>query len=1168
MLRARFLGRFEIQINQTPIDIPARKAQSLFAYLIMNSESQHRREKIAGLLWPDSDDASARSKLRYALWQLRSAIGEQYFIASKVSLGFNSDADYWVDCKEIEEDWNDYLTTREIERIIELYEGEFLPGFYEDWVFLVRDQLRAKYDIKFSLFLKRLGEENRWQEVLKWAEMWIALGEIPEPAYQALMVAHSHLGDKGGSAKAFLRLEQALMEGVGVEPSELSQELYQGILNGALSNLSLDNNLLPTSRMKPRQISDPLKIETIFDQEQRTFVTREKEIGWLNDKFEDAIQESGQVVFIAGDAGQGKTSLLKKFGQQAQNQHEGLIIAYATCEAISGIGDPYLPFRNLLAVLAGDVGTKVSTDLIDQENAQRLWDLLPITAQAILNYGPDLLNNFIPGDSLIRRASFYASDQPDWLASLAHEVDIRKDRPAPINIDHGDSEKKLFDQFEQVLKVLTDYKPVVLILDDMQWADPGTCELFFHLARRIEGQRILILSAYRPADITHGWGVNQHPLGRILPELKRTYGEIEINLNQTSKEDRWRFINEYLDCEPNHFNDSFRKALYQHTDGHPLFTVELFWQIENQGKIFRDGQGTWQVEDNFSWGALPVKVEAAIESRIDRLPPKLREILNIASVQGEEFEAELIAAVSGLDISSTINYLSSEIGRQFNLVEVSEIKFVNQTRLSVYRFQHSLYRQFLYENLDVAEKAVLHERIGLELELLYGDRKAEISVQLAEHFEIAGRFDKAINYLLLAGRNARSVSANEQAISYLRKGIGLLEQLPDGEDRDELELAFQTSLGPLFVAVEGYTSEQAEMVFERARELCERTGNREQLAPALWGLCAFYQVRGKHLKAHQIAGQIEILAQVGEETNLNMLAHWMLGLTHTHLGEFSDARVHLESALNNYDTTQENYLTHLFGQNPKVTCLNYLALNLWILGSLSLALEKCTEAIQYAEQISHPYSIAFAHGMTGLLHVLRKDPKATMERAEKAYQIAKQSRFPFFITLGMILRGWARIQTKKIGLSIKLIEGGIEGMQAIGAELARPFYLSLLAEASTIIANNRDGLKMINSAMDVAESSHEHWFKSGLFISMGNIMNELGGEKDEIGRQYKEAMVIAEIQNAKSLELQAAIHLSNLYKTGLESDQAKEILGELLRGFDNDLEDPVLVEARDIFQHN
>lgn len=1168
MLQARFLGRFEIQANQIPIDIPARKAQSLFAYLIMNSESQHRREKIAGLLWPDSDDASARSKLRYALWQLRSAIGEQYFKASKVTLGFNCDAECWVDCKEIEEDWNDYITTGKMERIIKLYQGEFLPGFYEDWVFLIRDQLQAKYDIKYSLFLKRLGEENRWQEVLKWAERWISLGEIPEPAYQALMVAHSHLGDKGGSAKAFLRLEQALMEGVGVEPSEFSQEIYQRILNGELPNLSVDKDLLPVPRKTARQFIDPVKVEASIDRKQRTFVTREKEIGWLNDKLQETIHEIGQVEFIAGDAGQGKTSLLKKFGQQAQRQHEGLIIAYATCEAISGIGDPYLPFRNLLAVLAGDVGTKVSTDLIDQENAQRLWDLIPITAQALINYGPDLLNNFIPGDSLIRRASFYTSDQPDWLDSLAHEVEIRKGRPAPINIDHSDTEKKLFDQYTQVLQAVADYRPVVLILDDMQWADSGTCELFFHLARRIGGQRILILSAYRPADIAQGWGDNQHPLGRILPELKRMYGELEINLDQTSQEDRWRFINEYLDCEPNHFDDSFREALYQHTDGHPLFTVELLWQMENQGKIYRDAHGTWTVEDDFSWGALPIKVEAAIESRINRLPPQLREILNIASVQGEEFEAELIAVVSGLDITSTINYLSREIAQQHNLVEVSEIKFVNQTRLSIYRFQHSLYRQFLYENLDIAEKSVLHERIGLELEQLYGDQKAAISAQLAEHFENAGTFDKAINYLLRAGKNARSVSANEQAISYLRKGIALIEQLPEGENRDEIELAFQTSLGPLFVAVEGYTSEKAEMVFERARELCERTGNREQLAPALWGLCAFYQVRGKHLKAHQMARQIEILAQVGKENNLNMLAHWMLGLTHTHLGEFSEAKNHLDSALNNYDATQENTLTHLFGQNPKVTCLNYLGLNLWILGYSDLALEQCSKAIHYAEQISHPYSIAFAHGMTGLLHTLRRDPQAAMERGEKAYQVAKQSRFPFFMTLGMIIRGWARAQTKQTGLSIKLIESGIEGMQAIGAELARPFYLSLLAESSISKTNNSDSLKMINSAINLAESTHEHWYKSGLYISKGNILNELGGAKDEIGRHYKEAVDIAEVQNAKSLGLQAAINLFNLYKTGLESDQAKEILGKLLRGFNNDLEDPFLVEARDILSNN
>ena len=141
MLEARFLGKFEIRIDGTPIEIPARKAQTLLAYLLMNSADQFRREQLAGMLWPDYDESSARSKLRYSLWQLRSALGEDFFIANKMTLAFNFESSCWVDSIELEEDTSDQLAIDQLEQLVGLYQGEFLPGFYEDWILLERDQL-------------------------------------------------------------------------------------------------------------------------------------------------------------------------------------------------------------------------------------------------------------------------------------------------------------------------------------------------------------------------------------------------------------------------------------------------------------------------------------------------------------------------------------------------------------------------------------------------------------------------------------------------------------------------------------------------------------------------------------------------------------------------------------------------------------------------------------------------------------------------------------------------------------------------------------------------------------------------------------------------------------------------------------------------------------------
>ncbi|MCJ7537927.1 MAG: AAA family ATPase [Anaerolineales bacterium] len=1162
MLKAKLLGKFEIHIDGAPIEIPSRKAQSLLAYLLMNSKSQHRREKIAGILWPESDEPSARSKLRYSLWQLRSAIGDDYFLADKMSLAFNQDADHWVDCAELEHTPAENLSTEQLKQAAALYQGEFLPGFYEDWIFLSRDQLRASYDNKIALLLQRLSKEERWREVLEWAERWISLGQIPETAFQAMMIAHNHLGDNAGATTTYLRCEQALNDELGVEPSEMTKNIYDLIIRGELPEVSV--GYPATSAAKPEHRSKPYPgmDEEKPEFRRSAFVAREVELAWLDSKLDLALAGDGQVAFVVGDAGQGKTAILKQFSQRAQKAHEDLVIAYATCEAFSGIGDPHLPFRNIMALLNGDVAAKQSTRVINQENAQRLWDLIPHSSQALLDYGPDLVESFIPGESLVRRASSYTLDRPDWLERLDREVELRKGRPYPININHGDSERDLFDQYSRVLQKLSQTHLLLLILDDLQWADLGTLSLLFHLARRIEGHRILILGSYRPDDVAQIRDHTQHPLVQMLPEIRRKYGKIEINLDRTDQDERRKFVDDFLNTELNNLDEGFRQALFQHTAGHPLFTIELLRQMQDQGSIIKDVHGHWVESQELSWGTMPAKVEAVIERRINRLPPELREILNAASVEGEEFTAEVIAAVMGLDESEIIHRLSQDLAKVHRLVEVSEIKRVGQQRLSVYRFRHNLFRKYVYENLDIAEQAYLHEKIGAGLEQFYGDKKELVAVKLARHYELSGVVEKAIDFLLLAAKNAKRVSANEQAIGQLRKGLELLNQFPEGKKRAETELALQISLGAPLVATQGYASQQAELTFERARELCEQTGDNQQIAPALWGLCAFYQVRGKHMTAYQMAKQILVLAEGGEDTNLMLLAHWMLGFTHTHLGEISAARDHLETALDLYDSSQDDSLTFLYGQNPRVTCLNYLALNLWMLGYLDQAVDKCQEAVIYAEQISHPYSLTFAHGMAALFHSLRRDSQSALLHSEQTFKLAKESGFPFFLALGMIIRGWARLQSGKAGMALKLMENGINAMQAIGAELGRPYFLSLMAEAYGEKIENKEGLKLIETALDKAESSHELWYESSLNWLWGYLADVQGVSEGEIATRYWQAIEIAKKQKAKTLELRAAVTLVKFDQAGDQAQMARDVMRDTYLWFEEGFDSDLLVEAR------
>lgn len=232
MLEIRLLGEFDVRLEGKPIEIPSRPAQSLLAYLVLNAETRHRREKLAGLLWPESEESNARSNLRHALWRLRKSIGEKYILADKVSISFMLSEDCELDVSFLGEEKIEAESIADLISEVSVYGGELLPGFYESWVVLERERLRSTFEQTIKRLLDLLIEKRSWLEVLEWGERWIALGYVPEPAYRALMVAHSGLGDSSGVAVVYQRCRQALRSELGVEPSEQTQSTYEWLSKG------------------------------------------------------------------------------------------------------------------------------------------------------------------------------------------------------------------------------------------------------------------------------------------------------------------------------------------------------------------------------------------------------------------------------------------------------------------------------------------------------------------------------------------------------------------------------------------------------------------------------------------------------------------------------------------------------------------------------------------------------------------------------------------------------------------------------------------------------------------------------------------------------------------------------------------------------------------------
>ena len=512
------------------------------------------------------------------------------------------------------------------------------------------------------------------------------------------------------------------------------------------------------------------------------FVGRGLELSRLNTYLENALAGQGSICLITGNAGSGKTALVSAFTRQALTRNKKLIAAVGMADATTGAGDAYLPFREILAQLTGDVDAKLSQGAITRENASRLRNLLGLSGEAIAELGPDLIGIFIPGAGLVARAAAFAVDKAGWLDKLTKRAE-KADRPGKPFLSEI-AQANIFEQYTNVLRILSTKHPLVLILDDLHWADTASCELLFHLARRIQGYPILILGTYRPEEIVLGRRGEHHPLEKIINELKRYFGDIFIELDQIPTEQMHAFVDALIDSEPNLLGDDFRLPLFKLANGHPLFTIELLRNMQERGDLIQDEHGNWVTSPVLNWNHLPNRVEGVIEERLSRLVEEQRRTLTIGSVEGETFTAEIIARLQFIDLRNLIRNLSGELEKKHRLVAAQGIQTLPTGRISMYRFQHNLFQRYLYHDLDEVERTYLHEDVGRIMEELFTGETEQVAVQLAHHYDQANLPEKALPLSLLRRYASHGPFANHEALHYFIRALGLAS-------KDDMEMQYK-----------------------------------------------------------------------------------------------------------------------------------------------------------------------------------------------------------------------------------------------------------------------------------------------------------------------------------------------------------------------------------------
>ncbi|MEJ2208076.1 MAG: tetratricopeptide repeat protein [Anaerolineae bacterium] len=891
------LGPVQVALDGEPVtDFESEKVRALLAYLAAAPERAHRREFLAEMLWPGRPEGAARANLRHTLACLRQAIGDHgasppFLLPARHTIQFNEASDAWVDTTAFSAllppqppaaPASGGVPLRQLEEAVRLYRGHFVADvsladsiLFEEWRLVRREHFhRLVLDALWRLAVC-YERQGAYEPALAHARRELELDPWDEGAHRQVMRLLALTGRRAEALAHYQDCRRRLAADLDVTPSVETSRLYEQIQAGVLDGPARGTFLV--SGPAPAPALPPFLQDNAPQVRRPVFVARERELARLQAHLAGALAGHGRVVLIAGGPGRGKTALLAEFARQAIETYPDLLATLGNCNAYSGSGDPYLPFREILAMLTGDVEARWLAGAISTGHARRLWDTLPLVVQALVQHGPQVTGSLVAERALLARATLNAGGAAarlsgvPWLRQLQQRV---KHRPARSQAaEPGD----LFQQVTQVLRCVAETHPLLLVVDDLQWADAASIGLLFHLGRRLAGARILIAGAYRPEEVALGRGQERHPLDKVLCEFKRTFGDAWLDLSDVKEAEQRRFVQALVESEPNRLGDNFCRVLAEHTGGHPLFTVELLRAMQARGDLVRDGAGRWVQGPVLDWDRLPARVEGVIEERIGRLEPELRRILAAASVEGEDFSAQVLAHVLHMEEGPLLHRLAHDLEARHRLVREQEEIPCGPAWLSRYKFGHALVQNYLYRHLGRGERRSLHARVAAALEQVHAGDLDALAVQLAHHYSMAGDEARAFPYLIRAAENAARVYAHAEAVAHYSHaleiaGHGAGEAVAVADAHRGRGQAHET-LGELALARADY---------EAAVQTARGAGERQAEWRALLDLAKLWRARDYTRTRDYLEQVLDLARRLGDPAiladSLNWLGNWHLNM--------------------------------------------------------------------------------------------------------------------------------------------------------------------------------------------------------------------------------------------------------------------------------------------------
>ena len=768
-LQVRCLGRLSLRCCEAPegaasdLPLPATlKAQSLLAYLVAHRDRPQGRDHLAEIFWGDRPEHNARRSLATALWQIRRCLpGDDFLLADTANVQLNPHRAFWLDVAEFEKLARTRIAPAHVsalQQAVALYRGEFLDGFYDDWVLSERYRLESLYCHALAGLMAAREAFGEHEAVLAVALRLLEQDSLREDAHRAAMRAYCRLGQRQAALAQYGRCQEMLRAELGIEPMAETLALRQAIVEGRLACAPGTTVAAPAPPQRRELARHPLDAAG-----QIPLVGREQELAFLADGWQAALRGECSLLLVSGEAGVGKTRLVQEFADQ--QRWLGSRVLAGRCYEFERLL-PYQPVTEVLRSLPPAVVAAVSATLPEWVIAQ------------VARLAPDI---------------------------FGREPALSGTNTAPQGVQ-GEAQERLFEAVSRFLAQLAGQTPLLLVLEDLHWATDSTLQLLHYLARAVVAQPVLIVGTLRPEAIPPA-----HPLATLGRRLERDGLARRLHLPRLSAAAVASLIDRM--SGDGSAIGPLAERLYRETEGNPFYLTETVKALFEQGAI-RVEAGAWRA-DYAALGRgrlpLPASVSETIAARVGRLSDEAQDAVRVAAVAGREFDFDLLREAWGKGEEATLAALDDLLRQRLVTEAVG-------TAGSDYAFTHHKIQEVVYEGLPRHRRLYLHGQVGLALERSL--RANAGTVELAWHFEQARQLDagltgKATTYLLQAGRQAERQSANREALSYYQRGLDILHSLPETPLRQRQALELQIALTVPTTVVHGYASSETRDVYDR-----------------------------------------------------------------------------------------------------------------------------------------------------------------------------------------------------------------------------------------------------------------------------------------------------------------------------------------------------------------